>query len=438
MSSSKKASENEPVYVLSSAHVLPSGPAAGFYTSAGSQALSSSAVFCTASPSFTNASFSSASSTAARKSHRASTALGAAMGAVFLPLTGCFPPIGPHNLRRDRIAYDREMSRGQKEEMLLNIVQLRYADPPSLLQTTQIIAGYAYSRHYMGSIMGDPWNGIGGTNMIGGTAGVTMADTPTVTYQPLSGQQFSQNLLEPIAPSVLLPLIAGGAPIDILLALTVQSIGDASNDQSVLAAPEDAAAFTRFTFLLRALRKLQLAHALTIRREPGQPRTKKHPAVPGKSFLVFPERTTPLLSSLQLQVKQLLDVSPNATKVEIVYGLSPHRISKNKITIVTRSMLSILINVSLSVEVPPEAVSEGMTGPTDLVSSTGDRRQIVIHYSKTQPAQSYAAIEYDGYWYWVSKRDFRSKMAFTLLQLIEALVEGKTAGGAIVTIPTGG
>jgi hypothetical protein len=45
--------------------------------------------------------------------------------------TGCLHPrIGPQSLPRDRAAYSSSLSDSWKEETLLNIVKVRYLDPP--------------------------------------------------------------------------------------------------------------------------------------------------------------------------------------------------------------------------------------------------------------------------------------------------------------------
>lgn len=53
--------------------------------------------------------------------------LGCAFAVGTLALSACSSSIGPHNMRRDRLDYEKEMSRQQNQEMLFNIVQLRYS-----------------------------------------------------------------------------------------------------------------------------------------------------------------------------------------------------------------------------------------------------------------------------------------------------------------------
>jgi hypothetical protein len=50
--------------------------------------------------------------------------------------------IGPGSVSRDRIDYATSIGNSWKEQTLLNIVKLRYADMPIFLEVAQVIAGY--------------------------------------------------------------------------------------------------------------------------------------------------------------------------------------------------------------------------------------------------------------------------------------------------------
>lgn len=363
--------------------------------------------------------------------------LGCMAAVSMLALTSCASSIGPHNMRRDRLDYEKEISREQNQEMLFNIVQLRYSFSPTLLDTTQIISAYSVGRNSSANINGTPWNSSGG-GAIGGSVGYSYSDSPTVTYQPVSGVQFSVNILRPITPQTLLPLIVSGLPVDILMQLTMQSIGAASNTTGTIAGTEGQQASVRFTYLLRALRALQQGNALSIRNVAPVEATQDKPAEPERTFILLPKTNTQAISDLQDQVRQALQIPAGSEQAEVVYGRVADK--PGQVALVTRSMLSIWEDVASTMEVPQKMVDKGVTSPTIIRSAKEPRPPIIIHCSATRPGLdvAYTQVEYDGYWYWIAKDDLPSKLAFSMLQFIHALAETATTKGALVTIPAGG
>jgi hypothetical protein len=61
--------------------------------------------------------------------------------AVILFLNAC-TSIGPQTIPRDRFDYNTAISDSWKEQTLLNIVKIRYADMPLFVEVASIVSGY--------------------------------------------------------------------------------------------------------------------------------------------------------------------------------------------------------------------------------------------------------------------------------------------------------
>ncbi|KXV00705.1 hypothetical protein AD929_10160 [Gluconobacter potus] len=357
-------------------------------------------------------------------------------------------PMGPGKLRNDQLEYSRALGDTQKHEMLLNIVRLRYADPPTFLDTTQVIAGYSVSKSISGGFYAYPATAVG--NYLFGTGTMSLGENPTFTYQPVTGQQYAENVVRPISPTVIMPLSLGGLPIDTLLRLTAQSIDGLSNVRGLGAGPFGGGS-VRFYLLLHDLRQLQIQGAMTIRitsENPTPPDSKKNGGKSDsngnggsstgaeRSYLVLTSTSDSNLLAIQAEVRRLLHLDPGAEEAEIVYGPYPKHPGK-QIAILTRSMLAMLTQLAYEVEVPEDDIKSGRTPPTIGQVGIENRPEVVIHSSREEPDTRYAAVSYNNTWFWISDRDFQSKLAFTMVQVLAALAATNHTAGAVVTIPAG-
>ena len=137
-------------------------------------------------------------------------------------------------------------------------------------------------------------------------------------------------------------------------------------------------------------------------------------------------------------IRKVLGVVPDRNgEVAVSFGLLPR--SANEIALLTRSMAEILLEVSAGIEVPSEHVAQGRTAAATRSADAAnprDRPLIRIHSSASPPANTYAAVQYRGTWYWIEDGDFTSKRVFSFLMIFFSLAEtGVTPQTPIVTIP---
>src|SRR5215472_10080350 len=173
---------------------------------------------------------------------------------------GCFG-LGTTRFYQDQLGYSRAVGDAEKSNTLLNTVRLRYGDTPVVLQAAQVISGYQLQRNVTGGFEAFP--AANPSTFLNGSASAQLQQSPTFTFQPLSGAQYAQSFIQPLSPTNLLPLVMGDLPIDVLFRLAVQSINGLSN--TVALTQTGAAGSPDFFLLLQDLRQLQITGLLSIR-----------------------------------------------------------------------------------------------------------------------------------------------------------------------------
>jgi hypothetical protein len=123
----------------------------------------------------------------------------------------------------------------------------------------------------------------------------------------------------------------------------------------------------------------------------------------------------------------------------VTYGLVPG--SDQEIAMLTRSMLQIMVELATQINVPPQHVTEGQIKPSlVLLDSTEEKivQLIKVNTSPKKPKNDFTVVKYEDHWFWIDKRDFKSKRTLTFLMILFSLTE---SGGKerlpLVTIPAG-
>jgi hypothetical protein len=119
-----------------------------------------------------------------------------------LLLGGC-GGLGPWTIPRDRFDYSSALSESWKHQTLLNIVKLRYMDTPIFIDVAQVVSGYQLTAQVNANGTIATSTGLfGGDALTMGAAGQYM-DRPTITYTPLTGDQFIRGLMTPLRPEAI-------------------------------------------------------------------------------------------------------------------------------------------------------------------------------------------------------------------------------------------
>jgi len=331
-------------------------------------------------------------------------------------LVGC-NSIGPSAVAQARPAYSDALAQTEAEQLLHNLVRLRYLDQPQFLQVTSVNTSYELRGSTNGLISGvfdDPLSESRGE--LG--AGISITERPTVTYAPLQGDEFVKRLMSPIGLEGLVLLIRSGWRVEHVLVVCNQSFGGVKNAPRAAGPAHDAetdnAAFVRVAALVGAAARsdgLRLA---------GDRDT-------GYLFPVATENADcrALLEALQIPVKP---------EIPVVHGFAR---DPGTIAIETRSLLGSLFYLSLGIQLPEEHVKNGiapMPASEEFMRVTAGF--FSVHSSATRPSHAHIRTRHRGYWFYIDDRDHRSKATFSLITLLFSLQSGSRQSlQPAVTIP---
>jgi hypothetical protein len=349
--------------------------------------------------------------------------------AVLAFLAAACSSIGPATVPHDRIDYGSSIGNSWKEQTLLNIVKLRYADMPIFLEVAQVIAGYQLQSAVTGSFtLGNFTASLIDRLTAAGTAtaGSTYTDRPTVVYQPLTGVDFLKRLMTPVPPSSVLFMLQSGYSAERIMPIMLDSINGLNNESNRLRRLADL----NFTRLVELIREGQLAGAIQIRIE--------RPKDGGESsVLIFGPSKDPQLADKGGEIKSILGIKPDLRELKVNYG--GYSGKDDEIDMMTRSMLQIMLEFAAVVQVPEADVLEGKATP-GLIDTPGagalNGPPLRVLVTDAPPRDAHVAVQYDGRWFWISDTDIQSKYTFGIIMLLFSIADTGARGAApVVTIP---
>ena len=127
---------------------------------------------------------------------------------VLLIPAGC---TGPMAIRRTHQHYNEAIQKTGKEQLLLNLVRLRYLDVPTILAAESLTTQFSFDRG-----AGVDGSVIEGSLPNGLDLGISTSagETPTVSYRPLRGSEYIKELVTPMKPEDLIRFIESGWSIE--------------------------------------------------------------------------------------------------------------------------------------------------------------------------------------------------------------------------------
>jgi len=330
--------------------------------------------------------------------------------------------IGPKTMDRDQLDYGRSVGDNWKNQMLTNLVRLRYVDMPVFVDVGQIVSGYSLETQlsadvgFSNSFTGGDSQGIG--------AGGKFTDRPTITYMPKTGEAYLRSLLEPVEPRALLSLVLAGYSSELLFTWAVESINGLKNYSVV--AGKARRADPEFTEYVKLVQELQDAAAISFELE-NDPKT-------GHDMIMVLDNDGLDEATLanRKRTGELLGLNPEKSRYRVMYA--PYASDDGILAMQTRSIIQMLVALSGFIDIPPEKRSYASRG-YELPS--GVTRPFHVFSGPNRPEEKFAQIKYKGDWYWIENSDLRSKRVFTLMLFLTTLTNyAGDQNAPVLTIPT--
>jgi hypothetical protein len=375
-------------------------------------------------------------------------------------VSGC---VGPRAIGTTRLKYNQVYNKTTQEQLLLNIVRMRYADTPTIIDLPNITGQYE-----AGAVGGfnSPFDTLDPGVPNFGAGQLTYRDTPTLSFHPRGGHEISQTLVNPLTAEVL-RVISPGSDTRHFLLMAVSEINDIQNaplaTSLVPRFPQENASFREAVDLFVSIQErgaIELRIATYDDEDEGplplSQVTGQDMIMAAKEGYRFQVRGDEAIlrkreKSVVLRVRPsemnapdvqemiarlglrpglgLYKVRAEQSEEEETDALAPEPLGSDTILANMRSILDIMVFLSKGVRVPPEHIACGIApvtpGPNGVAHDWCDitRGLIAIRSQKLRPIHAEIAVPYRGHWFYIDRTDITSRSTMSILSLLLEIQE---------------
>ncbi len=337
----------------------------------------------------------------------------AAVGAAFCCSCKSF---GPRQVPIDRFDYNTAIATSANEQMLLNLVRLRFGEVPTFLAVNSVLTQYVWAGDVgvsgaSGDSLGFPaWT-------VGGSANARYFERPTVTYSPLSGQEFASQLLSPVRADVVFSLVSSGWPPDQLLAMSIQRINGVANVSLAALAGSGRSEHAQFDQVIELFVDLARRNAIELVRGVA--------ADQDVNYLEFTKTPDAECAERIRELKSILSLDPARSRFRVTRKILDRE--PDEITIRMHSLLELM-----------GILSAGVTPPINGASATEPIGPLLVRSGTQRPVDAFVAVFYGDHWYYIDRSDEAGKRAFGLLIYLFQMQASQNQGpGPLLTVPVG-
>ncbi|MEM7699035.1 MAG: hypothetical protein AAF236_11580 [Verrucomicrobiota bacterium] len=342
-------------------------------------------------------------------------------------LTSCASYLGPKQIQRAHRPFNESVATALNEQLLLNLVRLKYRDNPYFIE----VSGITSQTSLTGELAATSGTPFFNSRLLSPTGTLGYTNTPTVSYAPLQGEAFLSRLLAPIPMDAVAKLTQSGWSVSRVVRICVERANGLRNAVSASGpTPARSPEYLRFKDFAEGLREFQEDKGLNLVREDER-----------IALFFDPTRCS------EAEVCALLDIVDARPRQDLVFlGTKVERgFHPNELSIDNRSLMGILFYLSHNVEVPRRHIERGLVTKTinpdgsefDWNDVTGDLLQVKM--SPTPVPDAFVQISYRGHYFYIADNDLNSKSTFLMLNQLFNLQAGDQRGSTpVLTIPVGG
>jgi hypothetical protein len=418
---------------------------------------------------------------------RAQTLLGRLVWlALFASLAASGCTFGARMIESSVGPYNQAVTRVGEEQLLLNVVRLRYNDNPTRLDVSSIAAQYELDATAEARPFFEAPNPAGSvfqtfTRILPDVMG-TAANRPTISLIPLDDPETMRGLFTPATLDGIVFIAETSYPLSTVFQLFVEYMNHVPNAPTASGPPR--AIVPQFRDFKRAagiLQELKDAGDLQFIREEklttlGSRLSEQsvnasalvEAAKNGFEYQRQADNTWALVKrdrKLVLHIRReaasrpdvvelanLLHLRPDRSRYDVTVGskesLAGLEAATNldAVNIYPRSVIQACYYASHGIEIPPEHYACGLVRPSVLPDGQGFDWQEVFQGLFTvhtvmqfrRPDCAFVAVKYRDYWYYIDDRDADTKTTFSLLLTMTRInLLGTRKGGPMLTLPVG-
>jgi hypothetical protein len=404
-----------------------------------------------------------------------------AVALLTLLTSGC--TFGPRLLESSHGPYNHAVKQVTEEELLLNLVRLRYNDDPVHLDVSSIAAQYELDA----SAEARPFLGFASSLGLGffkstvlPDAAASASNRPTLTMVPLDDPDNVRRLFRPGTAEEIAFLAETSWPIATIFRLYVETLNRVPNAPSASGPTRpivpEFREFQRAVWLLQTLEDrggARFVHEEKLT-EVGSPLSadritadaQVQAAKNGYEYRERPDKTWALVKRdrrLVLKINPTDAGSPEVQELCALLNLHPGLLSyavavgsddpfsltsppppTDTLRLVVRSTVQAMFYLAHGVLVPPEHVACGLVQVTvepdgqvfDWQEVTRELFTVRSVKQHCRPEHAHVAVRYRGWWFYIDDRDQASKTTFSLLMpLARVDLVGARKATPVLTLP---